>query len=224
MASCNSCLMSHLIALALTINVKQHHRGSRHIQCGVTKHSFCNHFAWNRLRIDTQPGRRTIGNPQIFMLLHLSQTLNLLPSVCRMHLKRWYLVFVYSAAKALCSLPFCCLCDGIPPRKWTAVNESTKIKGKFCSWSYCFVKKRLVWTGQKRNLFSVRFRGFHCSSDVRKSRRAGRGRSGGGSLLLDEARKGRGVEALMCGPSTHYIRETLAPLPPFTLTQTHTSC
>lgn len=108
------------------------------------------------------------------MLWQLSQTLNLLPSVCRMHLKLRYVLFVYSAANVLCSLPFCCLCDGIPPRKWTAVNDSTKLRGKFCSWSCCFVKKRLVLTQRQRNLFSVRFRGFHCSSDARKSRRAGR--------------------------------------------------
>ncbi len=93
-------------------------------------------------------------------------------------LKLWYLLFVSSAAaNALRCLPFCCLCDGILPRKWTAVNESTGIRGKFCSWCCCFVKKRLVWTEQKRNLFPVRFRGFHCSSDA--------GRGGGGA---EEAR------------------------------------
>lgn len=190
-------IMSYLIALALTLNAKQHHT-RQHIQHWLTQVSiyFCNGFATTLHELDQQ-----WIHTFITWQMHDRKPINLRVWTARPYVESvsqriqdafetdiWYLFTVLR----MCFLPCCCLCDGIPPRKWTAINDSTNIRGKFCSWSRCFVKKMLVLIQQKRNLFSVCFRGFHCSSDASTSRRAGRGRGLRGALLLDESRWRRG--------------------------------
>lgn len=76
----------------------------------------------------------------------------------------------------------------------------------FCEEMACFDPAAAVTP------FCVGFRRLHCSSDARKSRRAGR--KGGVKKTRchwTTAQKRGSTQALMGGPLLHYIRELVAP-------------
>lgn len=174
--------MSYLIALALTLYAKLHHT-RQHIQHWLTQVSiyFCNGFATTLHELDQQ-WIHTFTTWQ----MHDRKPTNLRVWKARPYVGSvsqriqdafesdiWYLFTVLR----MCFLPCCCLCDGIPPRKWTAINDSTNIRGKFCSWSRCFVKKCWFWYSRSVTYFPSVSVGF--TAVATRARAAGRG--GGGA-------------------------------------------